>query len=271
VGLVREERWSEALDAFLEAHALFPSPIVRFNIGYCQRALGQYVAAIATLREFLAAPLAGAAATRREEAENYLRELESRVAHLDLALPPALAAELFVDGRRVEPAAGHARVTLDPGRHTVHARAAGYRPRFIDRDLKPGADEHLEVALERLPARLILSSSVPRAAVTIDGRAVGTAPHDAEIEPGPHRVQVTAPGFAPHLATVNLVPGATTRVAADLARLPPRPVSIARRWWFWTAAAGTLAVVGVVAWLIARPPPAPPPYEGGSLGWVVGH
>jgi len=70
--------------------------------------------------------------------------------------------------------------------------------------------------------RLRVESSVPGASVSVDGRALGTAPREAELGPGPHRLQVTKDGFVPYRVEVQVVPGHTSRVEARLDREPPR-------------------------------------------------
>jgi hypothetical protein len=270
LALVQEQRWSEALEAFLEAHRIYPSPILLFNIGYCQRALGDYVAALRTLREFLSGPVTGAAATRRAEAEGYVRELEARIARLELQLPTELraGAEVMLDGRALTlDAEGRAVQPLDPGRHTVQVRHGGYRPLFLDRDVQPGERVHLDVQLQRLPARLVVSSNVPTALVRLDGQSIGRTPIDLEAEPGRHELEVRAPGHVPHRSLINLEPGGAARVTADLAR---EPVALTRQWWFWGGLGVLVAGAAAVTYVVARPEPLPPPYEGGNLGVVLG-
>ena len=267
LGLIGTQRGADALDAFLRAHAIYPSPILAFNIGYCQRALGQYVDALASFRAFVGADLDGAAATRREEAQGYVRELEGRIVHLALTVPAPEGVEVLVDGRPVAlDGGGAAALALDPGHHTVQARRDGHRPLFVDRTLAPGDRADLTITLEPLPARLVVASNVPEAEVVVDEAALGPVPFDAEVAPGRHRLEVPASGHVPHRADLNLVPGGVARVTADLS---PEPESIAEAWWFWTLIVAGLAGAAVATYFAVRPEPEPPPYDGGSLGWVV--
>ena len=249
---------------------------LRFNIGYCQRALGQYVAALDSMRRFLAEPSVGIAATRRAEAEGYVKELEARVARLQVTVPPELRTdgpptELMLDGRPVAlDERGSFRMVLDPGRHTVQARRPGYAPRFHDRDLRPGEDARVVVTLEPLPARLQVASNVLHAEVLLDGNRVGIAPWDAEVVAGRHRVTVSAPGYFAHVSELNLERGGTSRVTANLIEIPPQPIPVYRRWWLWTGVGVAVAGAATLTYLLTRPEPLPPPYEPGSLNWVVG-
>lgn len=266
--LVEAQQWSEALDSFLRAHAIYPSPIIVFNIGYCQRALGQYVDALSTFQDFLGRELSGAAAARRTAAEHFVRELEARIVHLTVRVPDEHRdAELLVDGRAYEPEGGELHLRLDPGHHTVHVRKEGYRPLFVDRDLAPGSRETVEARLVPLPARLVVSSNVPAAAVLLDGERIGQVPFDAEVEAGRYRLEVRADGHIPHRSRLNLSAGDVARVRAEL---EPETPSIATRWWFWTALGAAAAAIAGTTYLLVRPEPDPQPYDGGSLDWVVG-
>jgi hypothetical protein len=268
--LVQLQRWSDALGAFLEAQRIFPSPVLAFNIGYCQRALGQHVDALRTLRQFLAQPLEGAAATRREEAVNLVHELERRVARIVVAVPADLraAAEVLLDGRTVRlDARGEMGEVINPGRHTVHVRHEGYAPLFEDRDVGQGASVRVDVRLRRLPARLVITSNVLGATVRLDGALAGRLPFDAETLPGSRRLEVAARGYVPHRSLVNLTPGVTTRLRTDLAR---ERFAIERQWWFWTGISVVATAVALIVWAATLPPPQPPPYDCGTLNWCIG-
>jgi hypothetical protein len=270
LSLADQQEWSEALAEFAESYRISPSASVLFNIGYCQRALGQYVAALETFRRFLAEPSADALGAQRGQAEGFAREIELRVVHLTVVVPEPLRrrAEVSVDGHVMAlGGGGELALTLDPGRHTVQVRHEGYRPLFADRDLSAGASERVDVTLERLPARLAVTSNVSGALVRLDGERVGTVPYAADVPPGRRRLEVSAPHFLPHRSVINLVPGAPVRVTADLSR---EPTSLLRQWWFWSAIGAVVTGAAVTTYVLVGPPSQPPPYEGGSLMWVVG-
>ncbi len=74
------------------------------------------------------------------------------------------------------------------------------------------------------PARgaLHVESSAAGATVLVDGRALGGVPRDAELGPGPHQLEGRKDGFVPYRVEVQVVPGHTARVVAQLDREPPR-------------------------------------------------
>jgi hypothetical protein len=267
--LTQREAFLDALAAFQEAYRLYPTAAVLYNVAYCQRALGEYVTALATFEDFLSRDLTGVAATRREEAEQFARELRARLAHIVVALPAAqrVGTEVLLDGRPLEiGASGEANATVNPGRHTLTARRDGYRPLFDDRRVPDGATVRIDVQLQPMPAHVRVTANVAHAAVRIDGHGVGFSPYDADIDPGPRNLEVIARGYIAHRAALNLLPGQNARVAAQLSA---EPIAIYRRWWFWSALGVVVTGVVVGTYALTRPAPPPPPYNCGSTGWCV--
>lgn len=267
VELVEEQRWSEALEAFREASEVFPSPILVFDIAYCQRALGQFVLALEGFRRFLAMDQ-GVASNRADEARGYARELETRIGHLTVTLPAGLVSglELQVDGQRREVTGPSLTFTLDPGRHTVQLRHEGYAPLFEDRDLPPGGEVRIDAQPHRLPGHIEVRATVEGARVLLDGEDLGLVPLQQEVEPGHHEVVVRADGYVPHRSVLDLLPGGTASVRATLSE---EPVLIYEEWWFWTAIVAVVGGAAVLTWWLTQPTPEPQPYDGGSLGWVI--
>jgi hypothetical protein len=264
---VAAERWQEALDHFLEAQSLFASPLLVFNIAYCERALGRSVSALQHFQQFVGGELTGLAATRREEAEGYLRELEARIAHLTVHVDDESAEgfSLSVDGQPTSETTLHR--ALDPGYHSVQAQLDGHRPFFVERRLMPGEEWNVVVHMEPLPGHLRVTADVIPASVQINGEARGDTPADLDLDPGNYRLEVASPGHSSQRSELHIAPGATLRVHAHL---PLVPTPLRKRWWFWSSIGAGLLAVGLSAYLLARPEPAPPPYDGGNLGWVAG-
>ncbi|MFO0562840.1 MAG: PEGA domain-containing protein [Polyangiales bacterium] len=264
--LAEAQQWAEALAEFNRARSEFATTNVLFNVGYCQRALGQYVEALGTLRQFVASS-ESAAHPRRDEAVSIVTELEARIGRVRVRVRDDLRAgvELSIDGRsvRLEPN-GELSIAVNPGSHTVQARHAGFVALFEDRAVRPGEIVTIEVALRRLPTRLIVRANVDGSAVLLDGASMGSAPFEAEVEPGRRVLEVRSAGYISHRSTLNLVTGTPARITVDLQR---EPVSVVRRWWFWTAIGAGVVGTATAAALIAM---GPPPYDGGSLRWVIG-
>jgi tetratricopeptide (TPR) repeat protein len=119
----RAGRFAEAMRAYREAHQLFPSPKLLFNIARCEENLGHRSQAMVNLRGFLKlAPEADPAI--RAEAEQRTAELARVLAGVDVsALPPNAA--VAVDGQGVGLTPLDQVLWLEPGVHRLTVERAG--------------------------------------------------------------------------------------------------------------------------------------------------
>jgi hypothetical protein len=82
--------------------------------------------------------------------------------------------------------------------------------------------------------------------VDVDGRDLGLAPLDAELQAGGHSLAVTAPGFLTYRNEVLVIAGQTREVAITQDLLQKK---LYRKWWFWAltgvAAAGVATAIAV--------------------------
>ena len=279
-------QWAEALSTFQEVARIHSHPVVTFNVGLCERALGRYTRARATFARVLEASQQGnVVGAVVAEASDYEREIDGLLVHLRLTLSPQPGTHLSVDGRSLS-ADGPARyvaglaqdgaddrplestfeIVLDPGTHIFHASREGYTDVVLNRSFSPAQNGDLQIDLERLPARVHVASSVERATVLMNGLLIGETPLDATRPPGRYRLEVRRPGFLPYETTVSLDAGGR----ADLtARLSPVSMPMTSKWWFWAGSVAIVATGALVTYALTRPTPEPPPYNGGGAGWVA--
>jgi len=136
----------------------------------------------------------------------------------------------------------------------------------VNQTFTPGSRRPLRIQLDRLPARLHIDASVPEALVTFDGRDLGPTPLDIARPAGTYPFLVEKEGYEPYRSSVDVGPGQRLTIEAPL---QPATTSVFETWWFWTAAAATIAGGVTVTYFATRPEPEPPPYDGGTTGWVI--
>ena len=225
-GLAAESRgaWEQALESFREAERFRPEPAERvrtygnrflfdydppFHAARCLVELGRWDEARAALAR-------SAAAGVTPEAER--TALAERLERLE-------------EGARQEsPAAAPSGGTPpDPTpAQTAPSQPAAQSP------AQPAVTSPSEAAVDRTagapasadtPARLVVESTPPGAAVTVDGRAVGRTPLDGlEVPPGERRVRVSGrsvgEGWGSWEQTVDAQPGERIHVEVALSRPP---------------------------------------------------
>lgn len=154
----REERWSEARDAFERSLAIAPLATTRLNLAGAQVQTGQLVAGAESYRTFLAEATRGRAARYRAEAERALAEAEARIPHVHVELRGLRPGDVVqLDGRTVAAATLSVPLRVDPGEHVIAVRRAGrttVESRFT-LDERERRDVVLDAArAERPPQRL---------------------------------------------------------------------------------------------------------------------
>ena len=290
--LVAKAEWAEALASFETAARLKPHAIATFNIGACQRAMGQYTRARASFAAALAQnDKAGGGQLSQSlasEATGYVHELDGLLAHAQVDLDPP-GAKIAIDGRPLdvvegaagvphavagrrapgppEPAPGKSfEVVLDPGAHVVVLSRSGYADAVLNQTFAPGSTLPLVLALDTLPGTIHVASNRGDAVVKIDDADVGSVPVDVSRHQGSYHVVVRKKGYVAYDAQVVVRPGERVDVEANMDEDRP---ALYERWWFWAGAGTLLTGAAVSTYFLARPTPERPPPDGGSLGWAV--
>jgi hypothetical protein len=269
--------------------------VTTYNVGVCQRALGNYTlarVAFARALEQNEASKSNPAGSELPDAlvadcKALLGEMDRLFARANVTLTPP-NAQVAVDGRPLavrdakeallvagvrepgqgeRPPSGTFHVVLNPGAHVFTFARPGFADAVVNKTISPGATIDLKLELDRLPATLHVASSETGAVVTVDGADVGVAPVDVSRPAGTHRVRVTKSGFKRYDAQVAVQPGQELDLRAQLAK---EETSFTSRWWFWTAAGVVVAGVAVGTYALTRSETTTQaPLDGGGLGWTV--
>ena len=142
-----------ALDAFRAAYAEKASPGIERNIALCLRAMHRNAEAVDTLEDMLARGGESLDAHTREAAQKAIDEMTASLATIRiraiLQTPDTPAGrsharevQLSVDDVDVPPEK-RASVRLDPGDHTIRARANGFAEGLVRVSLNAGERDHL--------------------------------------------------------------------------------------------------------------------------------
>lgn len=288
---VKQARWGEALASFERSAAARPHSLTTYNIGACERALGRYTRARASLLAALAmddaAPKRELPASFAADAKKWVEEIDTLLVRANMKLEPA-DAQVLVDGSplvsdpaRPEvlvaglPAAGATAtrapgakfvVELDPGTHLFSLSRPGFTNAIVPKTFAPGARADVELDLQSLPAVVEISANQKTATVFVDGLDVGTAPVKLTRPAGSYQIAVRKEGFVPYATKVVVGPGDHPALNATLTR---ETSPITKSPWFWGAAVAIVAGAAAATYLVARPAPERPQPDGGGLGWTV--
>jgi hypothetical protein len=145
--------WTGALDLFQQVALVKLTPQVRFHIGLCEEHLGHLVAALGDYE--LAAHEADQAKVVEVSAQVASRRdgLRARIPQLTIVRGGgAEAALVSLDGVSLGAASVAVKLPIDPGPHTVEARASGFKPFRTTVDVAEKESKSVELTLEPLAA-----------------------------------------------------------------------------------------------------------------------
>ncbi len=197
--------FAEALEAFRQANALAPHPLMLFNIAQVFEAMDDLPAAIEQYQKYLATQPKDAAA------------VEGKIGALQATLDgwPAVAVETMPPGAAVRvgaaknPSRGTTPMTLrlPPRAHTLFLSLAGHEGAQRPIQLQAGARSTLTVALVPIRPFLRVVTTPPGARVRIDGgEPAGPTPLARAADGGKRTVRVELEGFEPVERQVTLSP-----------------------------------------------------------------
>lgn len=159
----------------------------------------------------------------RDTARARLTELAAKTALLTItvSLP---GAEVRVDGERVGTSPLPAARRVDAGARKVSATRDGFVPLERAVEIAGGADASVTLTMEAIAVKghVVIRESEGRAArVRIDGKEVGAAPWQGDLDAGPHEIAlVSDEGTA--TKTLDVVKGSNPEVALATAAPPAR-------------------------------------------------
>lgn len=240
VALYTARNYEGALAEFQRSLVLSGGVDLLFNIGRTYQAMGRYPEAATAIEEYLRRAR-DLSRDRREEVTRILETLRTFIAHVRVRVTPADAA-VSVDGEAVPRERLAMPLALGPGRHVVAAQRPGFATR--SEAVVVASGDSREVALTLLPApagapmgtgTIELRGAPPGAVLRVDGAVVAPP---ARVPVRAHRVELSAPGYAPWQGEVLVEPQRPRVLTARLSRssgLSPG--------WFVAAASATGAML----------------------------
>jgi hypothetical protein len=126
--LSNEHKYSEACPKFAESYKLDPGLGTLLNLATCHESEGKVASAWAEFSEAMARAKREGDNDRAQLADEHVRSLEPKLAHVSVNVAPGGAVPGLVikfDSRELSQAALGLQIPVDPGRHLVEAAAPG--------------------------------------------------------------------------------------------------------------------------------------------------
>ncbi len=151
---LREGDYVAALELFSNAHKIYPSPKIQFNIGQTYKELGRYLDAMGAYEIFLRDAPASTSETLRKLARDNIRDLFRKIALLRVQVS-VRGAQISIDGRRRGVSPLDKPLRLMPGAHSMVIKKRGYVTVVVDLQLGAGKRVLRKVTL-RKPAPKVM-------------------------------------------------------------------------------------------------------------------
>lgn len=235
-----EGRFADAIPHFLDSYRYSGRPGPLFSLGQAHRRRyeqdsdpRQRQLALMRYEQYEEAAPDG---TRLAEARRYIKELLEQsplegigevVEHTRVSVSsPAPGATAAVDGGPafVLPKG----VDVEPGKHRVVVSAPGFRASSRTVDVLEGSTVTVEMPLDVVKAEIQVDA--PEGSdLWVDGQRVARLParRAIKVDPGVRQIGVARPGRALFVDEVELEPGETRKVKADLERTGQRKIAFA--------------------------------------------
>jgi hypothetical protein len=193
------QNWAAAMGEYQRAYEVSHNPRVLFNVGVCEKNLGHYLRASAAFRKELAEAGKKVPANELAAIHSALGTLEPLISTLVVATNEP-GATLTIDKEPQPGVSPFAQpIAIDVGVHTLRLTKPGFTDAVLENltvvsgevaqakltltPLEPKGHAHIEV------------TGPSRAAVYIDGKDMGNAPFDGDVDTGAHVVEARADDY----------------------------------------------------------------------------
>jgi hypothetical protein len=240
-------RFEEAVKAYRAAYALKADAVLLYNIGRANEGLGDYPAALESLERF--EKEASADLKKRAQGfEDLLHDVRGRVTVLEVETNVP-GARILLRAKQIGTAPLAAPMRVNAGTAVIEVLADGYHPHREEVTLEGGKATKIvaTLKLKDTTGTLRVSASMPGATVLVDGKRIGSAPAEAKLKPGPHRIVVEHPRADPVETTAVVTAGKRNEVNVDLVEIVP----VHETWWFWTTLGAVAVTAGVAITVVA--------------------
>ncbi len=165
--LMEEKRYAEACPKFAESQRLDPAGGTLLNLAVCYDQAGLTASAWSSYSEALTLARSQNRVDRIETIEKGLKALEARLSRLTVVVAaPSDDLEVLLDGTPVRRPAWSVAMPIDPGKHQLRARAAGFEDFSIE----------VEVAREKSDLTVTVPALTPSKAPPAGSAAAAAAP-----------------------------------------------------------------------------------------------
>lgn len=221
IALVGAGKWAQARTSFAAAYDASKNPRVLFNVAVCEKNLGQYHRAYATIQQELA-DRSKLPADEINDAQQFAAGLEKFVAHITIDIDQK-DADIYVNDDKLDNTRLPGPIDASGGPIKIRAVKAGYAEATQTKEVAGGLRETFTIKMQPLERTTIVNVNVvgpARATVKIDNQEVGQTPYSGPVRVSetPHQISVEAPGYVTGVQPLVVKEGPPVNLTLSLAQ-----------------------------------------------------
>jgi hypothetical protein len=228
--LFKAKNYEEALAKLEAAYAVEPKMGTLKTIAHCQVETKRAAAAYATYERLLTVHAKQISKKEKRDADTALLGLKQQTGTVRITATQAGAA-VKLDQRDVTAEQLSVPIRLDAGKHKVSATLAGFEPLQADVDVVPAKDVPFEIRLvpeSRMGRIRVVEPNGLPVHVLVDGKDVGTAPWEGDLEPGQHTAALRGDKLTSEVRMIDVAVKSRSELAIATVAAAPPPAPKAR-------------------------------------------
>lgn len=225
IALASQKNWAAAKTSFSAAYDISHNPRVLYNVAVCEKNLGQYHKALASIEKEVAEGKGSLSAEEVSDAETFAKGLLTFVAKVTIDIDQK-DADIYVNDDKIPNDKLPGPFNASSGPIKVRATKPGYAEASQTVEVAGTKTGNVVLRLQANERTTVVNINVvgpQRATVKIDNQEVGQTPYSGKVSVSetPHEIRVEAPGYVAGVQPLLVKEGApinlTLTLAADIA------------------------------------------------------
>lgn len=213
--------WAAARTSFYAAYEMSKNPRVLFNVAVCEKNIGRYDRALATIQRELSEGKGQLSAGEVGEAENFANGLKAFVVAITIDIDQK-DAEIYIGEDKIDNTKLPGPFNAPAGPNKIRATKPGFAEAVQTIDLAGGKTGTVTLkmqALERTTVVNVNAIGPQKATVKVDGQEVGQTPLSVpvKVQDAPHQISVEAPGYVTATQPLTVKDGPPVNLTMELA------------------------------------------------------
>lgn len=214
--------WTAARTSFYAAYDLSKNPRVLFNVAVCEKNIGRYDRAYATINRELSEGKGTLTPAEVSEAQNFANGLKAFVVTIMIDADQK-DADIFIGDDKIDNTKLPGPFNAPVGANKIRAVKPGFAEFTQTVDLAGGATGNVTIKMQPLERTTVVNINVgsgpAHATVKVDQQEVGQTPLSVplKVQDTPHLISVEAPGYVTGIQPLTVKDGPPMNLVVDLA------------------------------------------------------